>query len=75
MSKQQKLWTPDDGHVWTEHTPGDPMPCDGEVVVCVLLRFRRELRQPPLNPKHHAKTWGWGRQDDHAAEIVAWRPA
>jgi len=60
------------GADWTPHTPGDPMPCDGEAVVDIRLRNGQVLRGCPAN--HN----GWQRLDDdylHEFDITAWRYA
>jgi hypothetical protein len=53
---------------WIPHTPGDPMPCDGNLLVEV--RFERGL----IDDGFPAKSWVWGRQEG-GYSIVAWRPA
>lgn len=42
------------GHTWTRHTPGDPMPCDGDRVVVLLFQSGRQSVAAP------ASVWAWG---------------
>jgi hypothetical protein len=61
-----------DADSWIPHIPGDPMPCDGDLVVSVKLR-NGEIRPKPLK----AKEWvweAWGELARSPAEIIAWRP-
>jgi hypothetical protein len=59
------------GHTWFKHTPGDPMPCDGEAEVSVILDsemggvidFEEEVSK--------AKGWDWGGSPTW--KIVGWR--
>ena len=42
------------GKTWTRHTPGDPMPCDGEAMVEVCIG--EDLRKRPADK---ASNWNW----------------
>ena len=57
------------GLTWIPHTPGDPMPCDGEKEVRALLR----------NGAHgqlKANQWRWGSFNRrNSAEIIGWNYA
>jgi hypothetical protein len=66
-------WLPDDGHQWHEHTPGDPMPVEGDVLVEVLTEVERD-RQSIRSEPRPADFWQWG-DDNDPANIVAWRHA
>ncbi|MCA3080556.1 MAG: hypothetical protein ING71_17410 [Rhodocyclaceae bacterium] len=52
---------------WIAHTPGDPMPCDGETLVVYKLTdgLERKTKAGRLNWLHVTE----------ASRIVAWRPA
>jgi len=52
------------GKVWQRHTPGDPMPCDGEALVQIIAMC--EHIHKPLR----GKDWNW----EHG-EIIGWRYA
>lgn len=53
------------GKTWTRHTPGDPMPCDGEAMVECLFDGNR-LIEPDKG-----RRWYWGEN----TTIEAWRYA
>jgi uncharacterized protein YodC (DUF2158 family) len=57
------------GKEWTEHTPGDPMPCDGKTLVTCLLEggnsFGRTAKASELCWSMHAQ----------GSDIVGWRYA
>jgi hypothetical protein len=68
--KQNAAPQPDaDG--WIPHVPGDPMPCDGNLLVDVKI-------QNGLKPKGKmASCFSWGDIDEHGiggVNITAWRP-
>lgn len=44
------------GVTWFKHTPGDPMPCNGEELVSVLLKAEEEVDLYLAR----ADRWGWG---------------
>ena len=44
------------GVTWFKHTPGDPMPCNGEELVSVLLKAEERLYLSAFR----ADVWGWG---------------
>jgi hypothetical protein len=52
------------GHTWFKHTPGDPMPCDGEAEV-VLLQDNCQLG---MHANVKAKEWCWNEK-----YITGWR--
>jgi hypothetical protein len=55
------------GKTWTRHTPGDAMPCDGEVMVQALLGDNTFATQP-------AEDWSWKHRDSKY-DIIGWRYA
>jgi hypothetical protein len=58
-----------EGQEWTYHRPGDPMPCDGERIVCILMGIGAQAA-------HHAKSLCWtllGQGSD--SDIIGWRYA
>lgn len=75
------------GQTWTKHTPGDPMPCDGEALVFVtsdnpdVLRCASKARDWHWGTKTEAKITGWRYADKPKAEPVlapppqSWQPA
>ena len=68
----QSWRNPRPGADWTPHTPGDPMPCDGEALVDV--RFRDGY----VSRSDHADHYSWQRLDEdrpHDFDITAWRYA
>lgn len=56
------------GQTWTKHTPGDPMPCDGEALVFITSDSPDVLRCASL-----ACDWHWGTKTK--AKITGWRYA
>jgi hypothetical protein len=86
--EQEKLWTPNladywqpgaDG--WIPHTPGDPMPCDPNMLVDVRFDDGGESGEA-----QQASFWAEGREDNwrgrldtgeplESDQITAWRPA
>jgi hypothetical protein len=68
--KKNEAPQPDAGG-WIAHKPGDPMPCDGELLVDVKI-------QNGLKPKGKmASCFSWGDIDEHGiggVNITAWRP-
>jgi hypothetical protein len=63
-------WEPQsDPDGWIPHTPGDPMPCDGDA----LVDYRMRVKQADFPSS--ARYIDWGICDGiSAAEIIAWRP-
>lgn len=62
------------GHTWTKHTPGDPMPCDGESRIYVLMR------DPSSGSMGRQETTAAGLDWDiieraKKVEIIGWRYA
>ena len=81
-----KPWYPDDDPRWQEFTPGDPMPCDPDTIVHVLVREDRWSKTWSESEAHPAKHWDWrlgarwlnwglGSYKAERRAIVAWRPA
>ena len=61
------------GKTWTRHTPGDPMPCDGERMVYVLTPKTGESEEPCK-----ASMYAWTcifREGDWWGETIGWRYA
>lgn len=68
-----------DANGWIPHKPGDPMPCDGNMMVDVRFAYGGE-RYRVLARDYYGKDhecvesdWWLGRAGDMS--IVAWRPA
>ena len=61
--RHSKPWYPDDDPRWQEFTPGDPMPCEPDMEVEVLVRY-----------KLGAATVAWELEIGSPC-VVAWRPA
>ena len=57
------------GKTWTRHKPGDPMPCDGEAIVDILLRGNT------LGSTLKAKNCYWDTNLASYAQIIGWRYA
>lgn len=57
------------GKTWTRHKPGDPMPCDGEAIVDILLRDNT------LDSTLKAKNRWWDTGLTSSAQIIGWRYA
>ena len=64
------------GHTWTSHTPGDPMPCDGERLVCILTRYNKDHApcEIEFTTPRRAEGWTWGNTL-RTCEIIGWRYA
>lgn len=63
------------GKTWTRHTPGDPMPCNGEALVEVLLREEEDQVHPVVQK---ASLWYWESLADIGSvgnEVIGWRYA
>ena len=56
------------GKTWTRHTPGDPMPCDGDVMVHALLSDDM-ADDPPVQAKN--MQWDYAG----AGDVIGWRYA
>lgn len=70
-------WYPDDNPNWREHTPGDPMPCEGDQRIAILTAGLRKKAIEPLTivtERGVARRFVW-REDWGDGTIVAWRPA
>jgi hypothetical protein len=59
------LLAPDEGGGFYPHTPGDPMPCDGDMRVDFLAAA------PRISPNAIARACVW----DEDSAIIGWRPA
>ena len=58
-----------DADGWIPHRPGDPMPCDGNLPILVIVGRDSD---PSINPMP-AKNFDWGEHDPWP--VVAWKPA
>jgi uncharacterized protein YodC (DUF2158 family) len=59
------------GKTWTRHTPGDPMPCDGERKVYILTSKAGESKGPSK-----AFMYAWtAKEGEWWREIIGWRYA
>jgi hypothetical protein len=59
------------GKTWTRHVPGDPMPCEPEAKVCILVRDYGYTNHP--GP---ARVCNWGQiKCTPRGEIIGWRYA
>ena len=70
--RSSKPWYPDDDPRWQEFTPGDPMPCDPDMVVEVL-HFERQGQAWSREPAP-ARYW-LSEELGGDYPVVAWRPA
>ena len=61
-----------EGHEWTWHRPGDPMPCDGGREVWVIGEDHRVCHHACHRPSK-AKTWAW--KNTTKPYIIGWRYA
>ena len=64
-----------EGKTWTRHTPGDPCPVEGHVLLNVLWRW--ELQESSIGfSEERADTIEWGKKEDaRYAEVIGWRYA
>jgi len=61
------------GLIWTKHKPGDPMPCDGDSKVNILLR---DELVSSYNPQEcFAHYCRWDKEISVEAQIIGWRYA
>jgi hypothetical protein len=59
------------GHTWFKHTPGDPMPCDGESLVHILLEH--EARDNHYQEEvDYAREYYWGGESGDNYSLVGW---
>lgn len=65
------------GQIWTKHTPGDPMPCDGEAKVEYLSYGEQELGEPfePNISTAYNIRWGDHNVMPRSQQVVGWRYA
>lgn len=54
------------GKTWTRHTPGDPMPCDGEVKIYCIGNMKGVTHEA-----YPANWWNWSEQSC----VIGWRYA
>jgi len=54
------------GKTWTHHTPGDPMPCDGEVKIYCIGNMKGVTHEA-----YPANWWNWSEQSC----VIGWRYA
>jgi hypothetical protein len=59
--------SPDEGGGWIPHTPGDPMPCDANSFVEVLVSTGH------IGPSLQASERLWDK--GKGSNIIGWRPA
>jgi len=60
------------GFTWTAHTPGDPMPCDGNKMVCILLQSELHNRTYD-HDERLAKYYPWeSKSTDEDSRVVGW---
>ena len=60
------------GLTWTRHTPGDPMPCDGDTLIFVVRESAAGYHPIPLT----AGSYNWGKTDvGEYVDIVGWQYA
>ncbi|MGQ3671804.1 hypothetical protein ACT6QG_05345 [Xanthobacter sp. TB0136] len=77
MDGETRIWYPDDNPNWREHTPGAPMPCEGDQRIAILTAGLRKKAIEPLTivtERGVARRFVW-REDWGDGTIVAWRPA
>ena len=72
--RHSKPWYPDDDPRWQEFTPGDPMPCDPDMKVEILIRREREGKYW-YSCILTAENLRWDAEVSLDRQIVAWRPA
>ena len=63
------------GKTWTRHTPGDPMPCDGEAMVQVILQCELDGLYEYEAGTIRAKAYDWGVDTNEIYSIIGWRYA
>jgi hypothetical protein len=68
LTHLQSWRIPRPGDDWTPHTPGDPIPCDGEAIVQYQMRDGTTSRRP-----EKAKALDWRSLLGAEWEIIAWR--
>ena len=62
------------GKDWFPHTPGEPMPCNGNTKVDILMRI--ELNSNYCPEPDDGDVWDWSViSDDAGSEIIGWRDA
>jgi len=57
---------------WIPHTPGDPMPCPGDMRVRVLFQAEQTHKTEYLPRSDEAKAYWWG--DCRESSIIGWHP-
>lgn len=66
---------PCDAEGWIPHTPGDPMPCDGNLEVEIMTREEAEGSIPWRSGPQLAEEWEWSVNLSPSRQILAWKPA
>lgn len=74
QSNTQRLF-PCDADGWIPHTPGDPMPCDGDLEVEIMTRTEVEGSTPRRPEPQPAEDWEWSVNLSPPVQILAWKPA
>ena len=62
------------GQDWFHHTPGDPMPCEPDAFVDILMRAETSGNREYYADPQPANEWGWGIRQSNT-EIIGWRYA
>ena len=62
------------GQDWFHHTPGDPMPCEPDAFVDILMRAETLGNHEYYADPQPANEWGWGIRQSNT-EIIGWRYA
>lgn len=65
---------PCDADGWIPHTPGDPMPCDGNLEVEIMTREEAEGSIPWRPGPLPAENWEWSVNLCPSLQILAWKP-
>lgn len=65
---------PCDAEGWIPHTPGDPMPCDGDLEVEIMTRTEVEGSIPWRPGPLPAEAWEWSANLSPSLQILAWKP-
>ena len=68
------LLAPSEGGGWIPHTPGDPMPCEGEMIIDVLIKSSGE-ETVELGSRKNETTQAKYYIFSSCTEIIGWRPA
>jgi hypothetical protein len=60
------------GLTWTKHTPGDPMPCDGDAMLQVF--WDSDFAENSSSVAGKAADWDW-ECTEHGMRVIGWRYA